>query len=109
MLSRLKVIAGLECCIREHSENMCPKSCPYMDKFHRDNIGVCGDFDDDSVDVPLRVLQDAVEALKEASYQSDLKNCVNCDHYEVCVTVYNRKVNKANDYTACEHWRRKED
>lgn len=36
-----------------------------------------------------------------------LMNCVNCDHNMVCETVRIRKVTKANDYTACEHWQMK--
>ena len=33
------------------------------------------------------------------------KNCVNCIHYNVCMTVANRKTIKANDYSPCEQWR----
>ena len=33
------------------------------------------------------------------------KNCVNCDHYEVCVVVARRKAQKANDYTPCSKWK----
>lgn len=34
-----------------------------------------------------------------------LKNCVNCDHYEVCVVVHDRKRRQAGDYTACDKWK----
>ena len=34
-----------------------------------------------------------------------MKNCVNCDHSEVCVVVARRKAVKANDYTPCSHWK----
>ena len=34
-----------------------------------------------------------------------LKNCVNCDHYEVCVVVHDRKRRQAGDYTACGKWK----
>ena len=33
------------------------------------------------------------------------KNCVNCDHYEVCVVVHDRKRRQAGDYTACGKWK----
>ena len=34
-----------------------------------------------------------------------MKNCVNCDHSEVCLVVARRKAVKANDYTPCSHWK----
>ena len=34
-----------------------------------------------------------------------MKNCVNCDHYEVCVVVHDRKRRQAGDYTACGKWK----
>jgi hypothetical protein len=34
-----------------------------------------------------------------------LRNCVNCDHYEVCVVVHDRKRRQAGDYTACGKWK----
>ena len=33
------------------------------------------------------------------------KNCVNCDHNEVCLVVAQRKARKANDYSACSKWK----
>ena len=33
-----------------------------------------------------------------------MKNCMNCDHNEVCVVVARRKATKANDYSPCSHW-----
>jgi hypothetical protein len=34
-----------------------------------------------------------------------MKNCVNCDHSEVCVVVARRKAQHANDYTPCSKWK----
>lgn len=34
-----------------------------------------------------------------------MKNCVNCDHSEVCFLVARRKAQKANDYTPCSKWK----
>ncbi len=34
-----------------------------------------------------------------------MKNCVNCDHSEVCLVVAQRKARKANDYTPCSKWK----
>ena len=34
-----------------------------------------------------------------------MKNCINCDHYEVCLAVARRKAEKANDYSPCSHWK----
>lgn len=34
-----------------------------------------------------------------------MKNCVNCDHREVCLIVAKRKAVKANDYTPCSKWK----
>ena len=34
-----------------------------------------------------------------------MKNCVNCEHSEVCVVVARRKAQKANDYTPCSKWK----
>ena len=34
-----------------------------------------------------------------------MKNCVNCDHNEVCLVVAQRKARKANDYSACSKWK----
>ena len=38
-----------------------------------------------------------------------MKNCVNCDHYEVCLAVARRKAEKANDYSPCSHWKMVDD
>lgn len=42
--------------------------------------------------------------MPEAEYER-MKNCVNCDHHEVCLEVARRKATKANDYSACSHWK----
>ena len=34
-----------------------------------------------------------------------MKNCVNCDHSEVCLVVARRKAQKAGDYSACGKWK----
>ena len=34
-----------------------------------------------------------------------MKNCVNCEHFEVCVVVHDRKRRQAGDYTACGKWK----
>ena len=34
-----------------------------------------------------------------------MKNCVNCEHQEVCLVVAQRKAKKANDYSACSKWK----
>ena len=34
-----------------------------------------------------------------------MKNCVNCEHNEVCLVVAQRKARKANDYSACSKWK----
>lgn len=34
-----------------------------------------------------------------------LRNCVNCDHYEVCVVVHDRKRRQAGDYSPCGKWK----
>lgn len=57
---------------------------------------------------------EALSRLKKAmseSYGLDddvfrrFKNCVNCDHSEVCFLVARRKAQKANDYTPCSKWK----
>ena len=47
-------------------------------------------------------------ALVSVDEYERMKNCVNCEHKDVCLAVARRKANKANDYTPCEHWRVKE-
>ena len=34
-----------------------------------------------------------------------MKNCVNCEHSEVCLVVAKRRATHANDYTACSKWK----
>lgn len=34
-----------------------------------------------------------------------MKNCVNCDHSEVCVVVARRRAQHANNYTPCSKWK----
>ena len=44
------------------------------------------------------------DCLSDVEFQR-MKNCVNCDHYEVCVVVHDRKRRQAGDYTACGKWK----
>ena len=34
-----------------------------------------------------------------------MKNCVNCEHFEVCVVVHDRKRRQAGDYSPCSKWK----
>ena len=34
-----------------------------------------------------------------------MKNCVNCDHFEVCAVVHDRRRRQAGDYSACSKWK----
>lgn len=34
-----------------------------------------------------------------------MKNCVNCDHFDVCVIVHDRKRRQAGDYSPCGKWK----
>ena len=34
-----------------------------------------------------------------------MKNCVNCDHSDVCVIVHDRKRRQAGDYSPCGKWK----
>lgn len=45
-----------------------------------------------------------VECLSAADVER-MKNCVNCDHYEVCVVVHDRKRRQAGDYSPCGKWK----
>ena len=44
------------------------------------------------------------ECLTDKDFER-MKNCVNCDHYEVCEVVARRKAQKAYDYTPCSKWK----
>ena len=45
-----------------------------------------------------------VVGLTKAEYER-MKNCVNCDHSEVCLIVARRKAAKAGDYSPCSKWK----
>ena len=47
-------------------------------------------------------LEDIIERVMD---YDRMKNCVNCDHKDVCVVVAQRKANKAGDYSPCPHWK----
>ena len=42
--------------------------------------------------------------LKLGEYKR-MKNCVNCEHFEVCVVVHDRKRRQAGDYSPCGKWK----
>lgn len=56
-----------------------------------------------------KVCGEIVEIAEEIAEEPDvierMKNCVNCDHFEVCVVVHDRKRRKAGDYSPCGKWK----
>ena len=54
------------------------------------------------VDEAMKVIADYIGF--EDNFER-MKNCVNCDHHEVCLEVARRKATKANDHRPCSHWR----
>lgn len=44
------------------------------------------------------------DCLSDVEFQR-MKNCVNCNHYEVCVVVHDRKRRQAGDYSPCGKWK----
>lgn len=103
-----RVIEALRCCLAEQHLRHCPRICPYMDEAHRETAGVCADFEDSNLDVPTRLLYEALYTLIELNKARDtieeLRNCANCRHFDVCATVEKRKIKKANAYSACVKW-----
>lgn len=57
------------------------------------------------VDEAMKVIADYIRF--EDNFER-MKNCMNCDHHEVCLEVARRKATKANDYSACTHWKMEE-
>ena len=56
----------------------------------------------------LNVVSEVEEILADIKYvMESMRNCVNCCHYDVCLTVNVRKAHKANDYSPCEYWKLK--
>lgn len=47
----------------------------------------------------------AEEIAEEPDVIKRMQNCVNCDHYEVCVVVHDRKRRQAGDYSPCGKWK----
>ena len=43
-------------------------------------------------------------AMPRREYEA-MKNCVNCEHSEVCVVVHDRRNRRAGDYSACSKWK----
>lgn len=93
MIDMEKLLDGLHCRATIFPERDCAH-CHYG--IQMDRIWGC-DF--------RRMAGDALKLLENMPS----RNCVNCGHYEVCATVRERKAHRANNYTACEHWRRRED
>ena len=54
------------------------------------------------VDEAMKVIADYIRF--EDNFER-MKNCMNCDHHEVCLIVARRKATKANDYSACSKWK----
>ena len=54
------------------------------------------------VDEAMKVIADYIRF--EDNFER-MKNCMNCDHHEVCLIVARRKAAKANDYSACSKWK----
>ena len=56
-----------------------------------------------------KVLGEVVDIVEDLAEEPDvierMKNCVNCDHSEVCVVVARRKAQHANDYSPCSKWK----
>ena len=47
----------------------------------------------------------AEEIAEEPDVIERMKNCVNCEHSEVCVVVARRKAQHPNDYSPCSKWK----
>lgn len=54
------------------------------------------------VDEAMKIITDYIRF--EDNFER-MKNCVNCDHYEVCLEVARRKAARANNYKPCSHWK----
>lgn len=54
------------------------------------------------VDEAMKVLTDYIRF--EDNFER-MKNCMNCDHHEVCLEVARRKATRANNYRPCSHWK----
>ena len=56
-----------------------------------------------------KVCGEIVDIAEEIGEEPDgierMKNCVNCDHFEVCVVVHDRKRRQAGDYSPCGKWK----
>lgn len=48
----------------------------------------------------------AVEISEKMLAYAPARNCINCDHYDVCMTVAERKARKANNYKPCSLWKK---
>jgi len=54
------------------------------------------------VDEAMKVISDYIRF--EDNFER-MKNCMNCDHHEVCLEVARRKVTRAGNYKPCSHWK----
>lgn len=54
-------------------------------------------------------IDDAIKTISDYIRFEDnferMKNCVNCDHHEVCLEVARRKATRAGNYKPCSHWK----
>lgn len=57
------------------------------------------------VDEAMNVIADYIRF--EDNFER-MKNCMNCDHHEVCLEVARRKATRAGNYKPCSHWKLEE-
>ena len=54
-------------------------------------------------------IDDAIKTISDyIRFEDDfecMKNCVNCDHHDVCLEVARRKATRAGNYKPCSHWK----
>ena len=48
----------------------------------------------------------ASDTINDVLKNAPARNCINCDHYDVCMTVAERKARKANNYKSCSLWKK---
>lgn len=51
-------------------------------------------------------LKAASDAINDLLKNAPARNCINCDRYDVCMTVAERKARKANNYKPCTIWKK---
>jgi len=60
----------------------------------------------DKLRTTLDVTVEANAKLRRELKNIPEKNCINCDRYDVCMTVAERKARKANNYKPCSLWKK---